>query len=176
MPNYFAYFPKIYYDAVGQGNYKVVTNLLRRVQIKQGLKDSGAFFDEIDVMQGMTPEIMAEQIYGDQKYYWVVLLFNNIKDRFYDWPLTQEQFETYVNDKYTNINAVHHYEKVQDSGAQTSYDDSHIIQVNSTVSGATPVTNYEYELRLQNKKSRIRLLRPEFLDLFVEEFIKLMER
>jgi len=175
MPNYFSYFPKIYYDAVGEGNYKVVTNLLRRVQIKQGLKDSGSFFDEIDIMQGMTPEIMAEQIYGDQNYYWVILLFNNIKDRFYDWPLTQEQFETYVNDKYTNINGIHHYEKVQDSGAQTSYDDSHLIQVNSTVSGATPVTNYEYELRLQNKKSRIRLLRPEFLELFVEEFIKLME-
>ena len=174
MPNYFSYFPKIYYDAVGEGNYKVVTNLLRRVQIKQGLKDSGAFFDEIDVMQGMTPEIMAEQIYGDQKYYWVILLFNNIKDRFYDWPLDNVQFENYINDKYTNPNAVHHYEITQESGPTSSSDDSHKIQVNSTTPGATAVTNYEYEERLQLKKRLIRVLRPQFLSLFMVEFTSLI--
>lgn len=174
MPSYFAYFPKIYYDAVGDNNFKVVTNLLKRVQIKKGLVDSGAFFDEYNVPAGESPEVTSLKVYGRQDFYWVVLLFNNIKDRFYDWPLNQYDFEQYVNDKYTNVNAVHHYEKVQDSGAQTSYDDSHLIQVNSTVSGATAVTNYEYEQKEQLKKSRIRILRPEFLDLFVEEFSTLL--
>ena len=45
MPSYFNQFPKIYYDAVGDGNYKLVTNLLRRVQIKEGLRESAALFD-----------------------------------------------------------------------------------------------------------------------------------
>ena len=97
-------------------------------------------------------------------------MFNNIKDRFYDWPLSQEQFETYVNDKYTNINGVHHYEVTQDSGSTTSFDNSHKIQVNSTVAGATAVTNYDYELRLQQDKGRIKLIKSEFLDLIMEEF------
>lgn len=170
MPSYFSYFPQIYYDAVGDGNFKIVTNILRRVKVKQGLKEVGAFFDEYDVDSEMTPEIVSEQVYGNQKYYWIILLFNEVKDRYYDWPLTASQFETYVNDKYDDINGIHHYEITQESGPTTSIDDSHKIQVNSTVSGATAVTNYEYEERLQNKKRRIRLLKPEFLELFVEEF------
>ncbi len=170
MPNYFNAFPKIYYDAAGHGNYKLVTNLLRRVQIKRGLKDSGALFDLYDIMGEDTPESVSEQYYGDQQYYWIILLFNDVKDRFYDWPLTATQFEKYVQDKYSDVNGIHHYEVAQSSGVTSSFDDSHKIQVNSTVSGATSVTNYDYEQRLQDKKSRIKLIRPEFLELITEEF------
>ena len=108
MPNYFNSFPKIYYDAVGKGDYKLVTNLLRRVQIKRGLKDSGALFDLYDIMGEDTPESVSEQYYGDQQYYWIILLFNDVKDRFYDWPLTATQFEKYVQDKYSDVNDVYH--------------------------------------------------------------------
>ena len=170
MPAYFSKFPKIYYDAAGQGNPKLVTNLLRRVQIKEGLTESGALFDLYEVSGEETPESVSEQYYGDQKYYWIILLFNNVKDRFYDWPMSSVQFEAYINDKYSDVNGIHHYEVAQSSGATSSFDDSHKIQVNSTVSGATSVTNYDYESRLQAKKSRIKLIRPEFLELITEEF------
>ena len=174
MATYFENFPKIYYDAVGKGDYKLVTNLLRRVQIKEGLKETAALFDLYDIQGEDTPESVSEQFYGDQRYYWIILLFNNVKDRFYDWPLSQDQFEKYVNDKYSNINGIHHYEVAQESGPTTSFDHSHKIQVNSTVSGATSVTNYEYELRKQLAKGRIKLLRSEFLDLITEEFSTLI--
>ena len=155
MPSYFSAFPKIYYDAAGQGDYKLVTNLLRRVQIKEGLKESAALFDLYDIQGEDTPESVSEQYYGDQKYYWIILLFNNVKDRFYDWPMSSVQFEAYINDKYSDVNGIHHYEVAQSSGATSSFDDSHKIQVNSTVSGATSVTNYDDDSRLQAKKSRI---------------------
>jgi len=174
MPKYFSYYPKILYDVEGNGNPKVITNLLRRVKIKNGLKESASLFDEVEVQNGETPEILADNFYGDQKYYWIILLFNNIKDRFYDWPLDNVQFESYVNDKYTNPNAVHHYEITQESGPTSSSDNSHKIQVNSTTPGATAVTNYEYEERLQLKKRLIRVLRPQFLSLFMVEFTSLI--
>lgn len=174
MPKYFSYYPKILYDVEGNGNPKVITNLLRRVKIKNGLKESASLFDEVEVQNGETPEILADNFYGDQKYYWIILLFNNIKDRFYDWPLDNVQFENYINDKYTNPNAVHHYEIIQESGSTSSSDDSHKIQVNSTTPGATAVTNYEYEERLQLKKRLIRVLRPQFLSLFMVEFTSLI--
>ena len=170
MATYFENFPKIYYDAVGKGNYKLVTNLLRRVQIKEGLKETAALFDLYDIQGEDTPESVSEQFYGDQRYYWIILLFNNVKDRFYDWPMTSVQFEAYINEKYSDVNGIHHYEVAQSSGATSSFDDSHKIQVNSTVSGATSVTHYDYESRLQAKKSRIKLIRPEFLGLITEEF------
>ena len=83
--------------------------------------------------------------------------------------MTSTQFETYINDKYSDVNGIHHYEVAQSSGVTSSFDDSHKIQVNSR-SGATSVTNYDYESRLQAKKSRIKLIRPEFLELISEEF------
>ena len=174
MPEYFTHFPKIYYDAAGKGNFKLVTNLLRRVQMTAGLKEIAAVFDEYDIGGEDTPESVSESQYGDQSYYWIILLFNNIKDRFYDWPLTTAQLETYINDKYADPNGAHHYEIVQTSGATTSMDDSHIIQVPSTTAGATLITNSEYEQRLQHKKGRIRLVRPEFLDLITDEFTTLI--
>tara|TARA_B000000565_G_scaffold13860_1_gene10051 strand:+ start:270 stop:578 length:309 start_codon:yes stop_codon:yes gene_type:complete len=79
MPQYFNKFPKIYYDAAGHGNYKLVTNLLRRVQIKGGLKESGALFDMYDVGGEETPESVSEQFYGDQKYYWIIYYLTMLK-------------------------------------------------------------------------------------------------
>ena len=58
MANYFSYFPQILYDAVGKGDYKVVTNLLNRVVMKKGLKEIAAVFDTIDVQGEMTPEAL----------------------------------------------------------------------------------------------------------------------
>ena len=76
MPSYFNQFPKIYYDAVGNGNYKLVTNLLRRVQIKEGLRESAALFDLYNITGEETPESVAEQYYGDQKYYWIIFCYH----------------------------------------------------------------------------------------------------
>ena len=78
MPEYFTHFPKIYYDAAGKGNFKLVTNLLRRVQMTAGLKEIAAVFDEYDIGGEDTPESVSESQYGDQSYYWIILLFNNI--------------------------------------------------------------------------------------------------
>ena len=63
MATYFENFPKIYYDAVGKGNYKLVTNLLRRVQIKEGLKETAALFDLYDIQGEDTPESVSCLLY-----------------------------------------------------------------------------------------------------------------
>ena len=101
---------------------------------------------------------------------------NNITDRYYGWPLNEQDFEAYVTNKYDNPGAVHHYEITQSSGPQTSngpFDYSHKIEVNSTTTGAEAVSNYEYERRLQDEKRNIKLLDPNYLPLFLEEFEKL---
>ena len=84
-----------------------------------------------------------------------------------------QDFEKYVTDKYTNPQGIHHYEITQSSGDTTGNgtdDYSHKIEVNSTEAGAESVSNYEYERRLQDEKRTIRLLNPQFLGLFIEEF------
>ena len=83
---YFSNFPSIVYDATGNFDFKVVTNLLRRVALRQKVSADVLVFDYYDVKDGETPEIIAHKLYGDSELHWVILLINNITDRYHQWP------------------------------------------------------------------------------------------
>ena len=97
---YFEEYPKIVYDLVGRGDYKVVTDLLRRVKVRDGVKNNVSLFDKYNVKDGETPEQVSNKFYNSEDYWWVVLLMNNVKDRYYDWPLSTVQFQNYMKSKY----------------------------------------------------------------------------
>jgi len=176
---YFSKFPKGLYDINGDGVNKLVTDLMTRVKIREKIKDESAIYDSYDVPNGETPEITAFKHFGDSEYHWIILLTNSMLDSYYDWPLSDQAFETYINDKYVNPDAIHHYEITQSSGPQTGSgpnDYSHKVEVNSTVTGAESVSNREYEQRIQDKKRTIKLLDPAYLTAFIEEFDSLVSR
>jgi hypothetical protein len=102
---------------------------------------------------------------------------NNVTDRYYQWPLTQPQFQEHLEDKYglANIDAVHHYEKTQDSGPTSSRDSSHLVECNSDDGDPVIISNRQYEQRLQDEYRQIRLLDPKYLSTFVEEFESLIK-
>ena len=172
---FFSKFPKIQYDIKGNKNEKVVTDVLRRVKQRAKVADVSNLFDKYDVPEGDTPETIALKHFGSTDYHWVILMTNDITDRYYGWPLDFSQFEKFIYDKYTNPDGIHHYEKTQSSGPQSSSDNSHLIECNSDDSGASSVSNREYEQRLNDDKRRIKLMNVGFLSTFVEEFDKLIE-
>ena len=169
---YFENFPVIPYDSVGNGNFKIVTNLLKRVAVRSKVKTNTAYFDTYDVKEGETPEMIADKLYDDPELHWVILLLNDITDRYHQWPHNQNQFLAYINTKYSNVDATHHYEISQVSGDTTIKID--IGTDNTDYPTASVVTNYEYEEGLQDKKRKIRLLDPAYVEDFVAEFEKLM--
>lgn len=176
---YFSYFPKGTYDLKNDGNNKLVTDLMVRVKVRSKVLDEASLYDLYDIPEGDTPEITALKHFGSTMYHWVILMTNNITDRYYGWPLTTYEFENYINDKYTNPYGVHHYEITQSSGKTTGQgpsDYDHKIIVNSTTPGATAVTNREYEERLQDQKRQIKLLNAAYLPLLLEEFENLMSQ
>tara|TARA_B100000927_G_scaffold121755_1_gene98165 strand:+ start:471 stop:1010 length:540 start_codon:yes stop_codon:yes gene_type:complete len=177
---YFNEFPVIDYNLTGvNGNSKKVTDIFRRVKVRSKIANNLSLFDKIDVPEGDNPEDIAYKAYGDADYFWVVCLMNNIVNRYYDWPLDEFNFQQFVADKYSNPDGIHHYEITQSSGKQTGDgpdDYSHKIEVNSDTAGAQSVSNIEYERRLQDKKRKIRLLQPAFLDAFLEEFKLLINK
>ena len=113
---YFNSIPKIIYDSYGNGDFKVVTNLLRRVAVRAKIRTNTLIYDTYDVKNGETPESIAYKLYGDTTLHWVILLVNDITDRYHQWPMSYIQFSKYVTEKYDNVNGVHHYEVAQSSG------------------------------------------------------------
>ena len=179
MPQYFETFPKRLYDLDNSGNPKIVTDIFRRMKVRDNIKDNMALFASYDVPSGETPESISYKHFGSTDYFWVICLMNNVQDRFYDWPLTDQAFEEYVKEKYANPQAIHHYEKTQSSGATEGNgpaDYEHKIEVNSDEAGAEAVSNIQYERREQDKKRTIKMLDPQYLNTFVTEFQKMINR
>ena len=175
---YFSKFPLRVYDVEGNKNFKLLPDILRRVKVRSGLASSRFVFDKYNVKEGEKPEDVAFKYYGDPTYHWVVLMVNNITDRYYQWPMTQPDFEEFLADKYGagSEDSIHHYELAQTSGKTTSSDSSHMLEVNSDTENATAVTNRQFEERVQNDIRQIRLLDQRFLDTFTEEFFTLIKK
>ena len=174
---YFSKFEKGFYDLKGDGNDKVVSDLMTRVKVRSKVIDEASLYDKYDVPSGERPEDTAFKHFGSAKYHWVILLTNNITDAYYDWPMSDQTFETFIRDKYSNPDAIHHYEVTTSSGKTTGDgpdDYSHKIEVNSDASGAQSVSNREYEQRLQDNKRSINLLNPAYLNTFIQEFNNLV--
>ena len=166
------------YDVKGNKNFKLLPDILKRVKIRSSLSASRFVFDKYNVKEGEKPEDVAFKYYGDAQYHWVIMVVNNITDRYYGWPMTQPDFEDFLTDKYGagSEDAVHHYELAQTSGATTSSDESHMLEVNSDTDNATSISNRQFEERNQNEIRQIRLLDERYLDAFTEEFLALIKK
>lgn len=102
MAKYFNYFPTTFYNSSNTSlSLDTVTNIIARFSFENELKENSAIFYPYDIQDGDTPEIIANKYYGSPEKHWVVLMFNDIIDPQYDWPLDQRTFITYVNDKYS---------------------------------------------------------------------------
>lgn len=167
---YFRKFPKIEYDVKGDGVMRTMTDITRRARLKQSTLLNRVNFDFYDIPDGETPESLAAKYYNDPNLHWVILLANDIKDVYADWPMSVERFETFVKSKYTDINGIHHYEVSQTSGDTTFKIEYPNESATTLPTGAVAVTNYEYEEAELEKKRRIRLVRPEFVSELRTEF------
>lgn len=175
---YFSQFPLINYDIEGLGkNYKAVVNIWRRVKVRSKILNVISNYDKYDVQEGESPEIVSYKVYGTTDLFWIVCLMNDVHNRYYDWPLDEFNFQEYVKEKYGNPGAIHHYEITQKSGNKTAdgpSDYEHLIEVNSNEPGAASVSNIEYERRIQDQKRQIKLLPPNFVNAFIDEFRSLI--
>ena len=167
------------YDMKNNNNYKLLPDILRRVKLRSTIKSGGMLFDKYDVKEGEKPEDVAYKWFGDAELHWVILMTNNVTDRYYDWPMNQVQFAEFLTDKYGagNEDAIHHYEVTRDSGRTTGKgpsDYSHKVEVNSDADNASSISNREYEEREQDKKRQIQLLDKSLLGDFIAEFDRLI--
>ena len=187
MSNYFSYFPKTPHDLTNNGQTVQLTNLLRRFKVQSSVVDKADVYYEYDIQDGDRPDTIAEKYYGNANYAWLVLHFNDIEDVHFDWPLTSNDFESYISGKYGTISAakaqVEEYriflgriENGQKVPARSVvlYDGTVVEERFVVVDEATynsthvdyqkaAVDKYDYELERNESKRSIKLLDKRYL-------------
>ena len=199
---YFQNLPRVFYTDYNN-NLILLTNLLTRVSVIPDLLKNPLVFYEYDIKDSDSPEIIAKKYYGSVDNFWMVMLANQFNNPQWDWPLNNQNFELYINDKYgSTANAmmeIHHYEKTittkdDYSGSQNTsvyiidaeaY--ANTVQTTTTVTlptgynvtistTASPVSSFDYEIAENESKRTIRLIDVKFLPVLQEEFVRLMEQ
>lgn len=165
MSHYFENFPLINYDFGGAPI--TLVHVLRRFRVNQLVKDNVRVYQEYHIADGDTPDSLASLWYDDPYKYWIILLFNDIIDPFYMWPLTQDNLILYCQNKYgsVNLNTLHHYENVNGLTVEPSY----------YAGISSPVTNLDYETRLNDAKRKIRIPQREHAIAVANEAERILE-
>lgn len=97
MSRYFTNFPLTEYKG------KQIRNITNRSKIRDDILSNPFIFLPYTVSDGEKPETVAQLYYGSVDDTWLVLLANNMTDPYYDWPMTDEEFDQYFIDKYSDI-------------------------------------------------------------------------
>ena len=200
MASYFKQVPDFEYVSriAGSKNisdYIAVKNLFKKGKIRDDIFQELAFFEKYKIIGNDRPDNVAFEVYRDSNLDWVVLLANNILNIQSEWPLLQDDFDRHLVNKYgdynTLYNGIHHYETsevknsqevtVVPSGLEVSspytisyYDYLTSLQVD-TGNIAVPVTNYDHEIKLEDAKRNIFLLKKEYLGIITNDMSEIME-
>ena len=202
MASYFRNIPNFEYvnrlpDSHSSSEYIEVKNLFKRGKIRNDIFQNVTYFTKYSIKGDDRPDNVAFQIYQDSKLDWVVLLANNILNIQDEWPLTHQSFENYLLNKYENqqnIHGIHHYEsqEIKNSVGSTilkkglqvpQYFSMKFFDANlgtyTEIGGAgdlitSAVTNYEYEINLQDEKRNIYLLKQNYLNIVLTDTDRMM--
>jgi len=166
---YFALMPNIYYDFLdkdGKPSIRILKDITTNVRlIKQEIQNY-TVYDYYDILDDETPEIISTKVYGTPKYHWIIMILNDIYDYRSDFPLNYNTLGSYVTQKYGagNEYGIHHWE----SAVDTAVGPLHVVM--PSFPGASPVTNFDYEDRVNESKRRIKLLSKDVIDSIVKQY------
>lgn len=192
---YFSKFPYINYEL--NGNTSLVKDILVRCAFMSEYKPYTDLYSKITIDDGESVQSLANRVYGASTYHWVILMFNELHNPYYEWPMSQDELESYVLNKYGQwAYTVKQYEQNGDVVGDTkefysidtwvppdSVDLSNYglgMTLGENLGGAVgmqsydsvPVTFFEYEERINDARRNIHILRPELLSEFVSQFEK----
>ena len=199
MSNYFKQLPD--FDYVSRlpdakiSDYITVKNLFKRGELATDIFQNLAFFTKYEIVGNDRPDNVAYDTYGDPSFDWVVLLSNNIINIQSEWPMTHNDFNRFLLEKYgtyDKINATHHYQtkevknqagavvvpaelEVESDYSVTYYDwylSKEVTKLSSEI--VEEVTNYDYEIKIENKKRDIFLLKPAYLPVVQDDLQEMM--
>lgn len=149
MSEYFSYFPITKHDLTNVGQTIDATNVLRRFIVRASVQERSDVFYEYNLQSGDRPDVVAEKYYGDPDLAWLVLLFNEITDPMFDYPLFDRDFETYIKQKYGSIPRaqaeIHEYRRILQE-KEVKFDGTVIPERYVVIDGTTADTEATGEI------------------------------
>ena len=194
-PNsYFRQLPQLDYPSLSNDrksayDYQLVKNLFKRAVLRDDIFNDVTNFEKYSVEGDERPDQVAYNFYRDSGLDWIVLTTNNIIHVRDEWPMSNRDFLTYLNEKYTSeeLSNVHHYETreirdesntlIQPAGVRVKSDYSVTYVENDTVktkSSIKMLTFLEHETNLNDAKRNINILKPDYVEIFLRDIKEIM--
>ena len=197
MSNYFKQVPDFEYVSLLPdariSDYITVKNLFKKGYLRTDIFQDLTFFTKYQVIGDDRPDNIAYKLYNDPSLDWVILLSNNIINIQTEWPMQQSELDRYLLDKYGSyekLNEIHHYEtiEIKNSSGVTIVEEGLTVESDFSVTfydwmidsleikqGITnPVTNYDYEMKIEDEKRNIFALKPRYLNVIKDDMEDLM--
>ncbi len=198
MSSYFNLIPN--FDYVSRlpdakiSDYIRVKNFFRRASLREDIYQNLTFFTKYPIEGDDRPDNVAQKVYENPSLDWLILLANNITHIPSEWPMSQIDFDEFLLEKYgdynTLYNGVHHHETIEvkdsneviivraglevNSDFTQTYYDYYDAEMKTKSNITRPVTNYEYEEKLENKKREIFILKQEYLTVILDDLDEMM--
>tara|TARA_A100001391_G_scaffold138703_1_gene97021 strand:- start:5 stop:679 length:675 start_codon:yes stop_codon:yes gene_type:complete len=194
-PNsYFRQLPQLDYPSLSNDrksvyDYQLVKNLFKRAVLRDDVFNDVTNFEKYSVEGDERPDQIAYEFYRDSGLDWIILTTNNIVHVRDEWPMSNRDFLTYLNEKYTSeeLSNVHHYETreirdesntlIQPAGIRVKSDYSVTYVENDTVktkSSIKMLTFLEHETNLNDAKRNINILKPDYVEIFLRDIKEIM--
>jgi len=182
MPYLFRSFPQVNYSLKKNKNFELLTNITLRFKVRDIIKNKTAIYFDYVVKDSDRPDIIASKYYDDPTLDWIIFLVNDIVDPYYDWPLNDEGFDSYMRTLYgstaTAKSTVYEYRKIISN--QTVRFDGKIIPKRTVVidentynslaaTDREQITAYDYYFEQNTEKRKIKILDKRFVSRLVRE-------
>ena len=182
-------YPSLANDRTSAYDYNQVKNIFKRAVLREDVVNSYFQFDQYLNEGDDRPDNVASKVYGDANLDWVVLTTNNVINVRDEWPMSQNDLQNYLTNKYTTaeLSYVHHYEtlKIIDADEKLiqpkgiTVEEGHSITfvdrgVSRTESKIEAITYLQHEINLNDKKREINVLQPRYVELYLRDMADIM--
>ena len=201
--NLFSKIPNIEYDISLNDKPKLVKNIFISNKIVDKFSNDPVTHYEYTIRDGEDVFTISELYYDDPRYYWVILLFNDIRDYISEWPKSPASFSSYINSVYGDVQSAnstpyYYYDEEEKISVQTYnyiknwFTSNFEVPLQETTGSKTPNFNsqmtyskfskfkkysmYDYENEKNEKNRVIKLLRSDMIQSFVEDFQNVIDR
>jgi hypothetical protein len=176
---YFKNFPLVEYKGTRLRNILLKTSFLKDIFL-----DDSNFYDYF-IEDGERPTHVAFDYYGSVDYSWLVFFSNNIKDPYFDWYLSQQEFDSYIATKYGSVQEAQ-TEIVEYKLIFNGNDTSRTISIRtkeyyeaenaSEEFSFQPVYAYDKEFETNESKRRIKLIDKKYSSRIANELEKALNQ